>query len=193
MTFRGFIQVGMRFDARFNMWIPTKQVVRITSHHEYSRHALNSLLTLFALYLISFSPQILFQLPGRPHVLCLYQKDVSSLNDLRPVAFISAVMKVCERVVLCKLDSLVTDYIDPLQFVYRRNRSIGDVVLYALKHIYSLLEKKEKRRRKKAVLYDWCSSIFSSAFNTTTFSGSETFKHEIAITCYFMDLWLPYK
>ncbi len=28
---------------------------------------------------------------------------------------ISAVMKVCEIVVLCKLDSLVKDYIDPLQ------------------------------------------------------------------------------
>ena len=32
---------------------------------------------------------------------------ISSLNGLRPVAHTSAVMKVCERVVLCKLDSLV--------------------------------------------------------------------------------------
>ena len=39
---------------------------------------------------------------------------ISSLNDLRPVTFSSAVMKVYERVVLCKLDSLVKDYIDPL-------------------------------------------------------------------------------
>ena len=55
---------------------------------------------------------------------------ISSLNDLRPVALTSVVMKVCERVVLCKLDSVVKDYTDPLQFAYRRNRSTGGVVLY---------------------------------------------------------------
>ena len=55
---------------------------------------------------------------------------ISSLNDLRLVALTSALMKVCERVVLCKLDSVVKDYTDPLQFAYRRNRSTGGVVLY---------------------------------------------------------------
>ena len=53
------------------------------------------------------------------------------MNDLRPVALTSAVMKVCERVVLCKLEKLVKDYIDPLQFAYRKNRSTDDVVLYS--------------------------------------------------------------
>ena len=66
---------------------------------------------------------------------------ISSLNDLCPVALTSAVMKVCERVVLCKLDSLVKDYIDPLQFAYRRNRNTDDAVLYVLEKIYSHLEK----------------------------------------------------
>ena len=61
---------------------------------------------------------------------------ISSLNDLRPVALTSAVMKVCEQVVLCKVDSLVKDYIDPLQFTYRRNRSTNDSVLYVLENIY---------------------------------------------------------
>ena len=42
------------------------------------------------------------------------------MNDLRPVALTSAVMKVCEQVVLCKLEKLVKDYIDPLQFAYRK-------------------------------------------------------------------------
>ena len=55
---------------------------------------------------------------------------ISSSNDLRPVALTSAVMKVCKRVVLCKLDSLVKDYTDPLQFAYRRNRSIDDAVFF---------------------------------------------------------------
>ena len=85
------------------------------------------------------SPQILYELLGRPYALCPYQKRhvVSSLNDLRPVALTSAVMKVCECVVLCKLDSLVKDYIDPLQTAYRRNRNTDDDVLYVLENIYS--------------------------------------------------------
>ena len=66
---------------------------------------------------------------------------ISSLNVLRPVALTSAVMKVCEQVVLRKLDSLVKEYIDPLQFAYRRNRSADDAVLYVSENIYSHLEK----------------------------------------------------
>ena len=42
------------------------------------------------------------------------QPVISSMNDLHPVALTSAVMKVCERMVLCKLEKLVKDYIDPL-------------------------------------------------------------------------------
>ena len=68
------------------------------------------------------------------------------MNDLRPVAFTSAVMKVCEYVVLCKLEKLVKDYIDPLQFDYRKNRSTGDAVLYSLENIYSHLEKSTSTR-----------------------------------------------
>ena len=45
------------------------------------------------------------------------------MNDLTFVALTSAAMKVCERVVLCKLEKLVKDYLDPLQFAYRKNRS----------------------------------------------------------------------
>ena len=63
---------------------------------------------------------------------------IPSSNDIRHVPLTSVVMKVC---VLCKLDSLVKDYIDPLQFAYRRNRSTDDVVLYVLENIYSHLEK----------------------------------------------------
>ena len=71
---------------------------------------------------------------------------ISSMNDLRPVALTSAVMKVCERVVLCKLEKLVKDYLDPLQFAYRKNRSTDDAVLYSLENIYSHLEEKKNRK-----------------------------------------------
>ena len=66
------------------------------------------------------------------------------MNDLRPIALTSVVMKVCECVVLCKLEKLVKDYTDPLQFAYRKNRSTDDVVLYSLENIYSQLEKNRK-------------------------------------------------
>ena len=84
---------------------------------------------------------------------------ISSMNDLRPVALISAVMKVCERVVLCKLEKLIKDYIDPLQFAYRKNRNTDDAVLYSLENIYSHLEKTGSTVR--LLFFD-----FSSAFNT---------------------------
>ena len=54
---------------------------------------------------------------------------ISSMNDLCPVALTSAVIKVCERVVLCKLEKLVKDYLDPLQCAYRKNKSTDDAVL----------------------------------------------------------------
>ena len=90
------------------------------------------------------------------HRVCTKTPVISSLND-RPVALTSAVMKVCERVVLCKLDSLVKDYIDPLQFAYRKNRITYDAVLYVLESIYSHLEKAGSSAR--LMFFDF-SSVF---------------------------------
>ena len=84
---------------------------------------------------------------------------ISSMNDLRPVALTSAVMKVCERVVLCKLENIVRDYLDPLQFAYRKNRSTDDAVLYSLENIYSHLEKKKTGSTVRIMFFD-----FSIAF-----------------------------
>ena len=84
---------------------------------------------------------------------------ISSMNDLRLVALTSTVMKVCERVVLCKLGKLLKDYINPLQFAYRKNRGTDDAVLYSLENIYSHLEKTGSTVR---LMF----AHFSSAFNT---------------------------
>ena len=62
-------------------------------------------------------------------------------------------MKVCEHVVVCKLEKLVKDYIDPLQFAYRKNRST-DAVLYSLENIYT-------GNTVRLMFFN-----FSSAFNT---------------------------
>ena len=100
------------------------------------------------------------------------------MNDFRRVALTSAVMKVCERVVLCKLKKLVKEYIDPLQFAYRKNKSSDDAVLHSLENIYSHLDKTGSTVR--LMFFD-----FSSA---ATFTCSKTFKHETTVIRYFMDL-----
>ena len=82
MTFKGSIQMRTRFGASFSMWIPTKPLAQITLHHEYLRHVLNSLLTFFALYLMHVSPQILFQLLGKLHALCLLGDSGGVVNSL---------------------------------------------------------------------------------------------------------------
>ena len=59
------------------------------------------------------------------------------MNDLRPVALTSAVMKV---VVLCKLENLVTDYTDPLPFTYRRT---DDALIHLRKYILTFRENRK--------------------------------------------------
>ena len=68
-------------------------------------------------------------------------------------------MKVFERIVLVHLQAKVYNYIDPLQFAYRKNRGVDDVLLHLLNNVYSHLEKKGSSIR--LMFYD-----FSSAFNT---------------------------
>ncbi len=47
---------------------------------------------------------------------------VTGLNDYRPVALISVVMKVLERLVLAHLKRITDPVLDPMQFAYRANR-----------------------------------------------------------------------
>ena len=49
---------------------------------------------------------------------------VKAMSDLRPVALTSAIMKTFERVVLSQLQSLVADFLVPLQFAYRKGRGV---------------------------------------------------------------------
>ncbi len=59
----------------------------------------------------------------------------SCLNDYRPVALTSIVMKVFERLVKNHICSSIPVTLDPLQFVYRQNRSTDD----AISHMQSSL------------------------------------------------------
>ncbi|XP_062852418.1 GDNF family receptor alpha-like [Trichomycterus rosablanca] len=58
--------------------------------------------------------------------------NISGLNDYRPVALTSVVMKVFERLILAYLKTITNSLLDPLQFAYRANRSVDDAVNVAL-------------------------------------------------------------
>ena len=85
--------------------------------------------------------------------------NVKVMNDYRPIALTPCIMKVFEKCFIVQLQALTSKYIDPLQFAYRKNRSVDDALLYVLNNIYSHLEKAGSSVR--VMFYD-----FSSAFNT---------------------------
>ena len=85
--------------------------------------------------------------------------QINCLNDLRPVALTSHIMKVFERLFLRKFRPLVSDFQDPLQFAYRARVGVDDALLYMLHSVSSHLEKTASYVR--IMFFD-----FSSAFNT---------------------------
>ena len=83
----------------------------------------------------------------------------STLNDYRPIALTSVLMKSLERLVLRMLKEEAKDELDSLQFAYRHNRGVEDAVL-ALIHD-SLAHINNKGSYVRILYVD-----FSSAFNT---------------------------
>ncbi|MBN3314359.1 RTJK polymerase, partial [Atractosteus spatula] len=65
----------------------------------------------------------------------------SVLNDYRPVALTSHVMKALERLVLSHLRPLVSSSLDTLQFAYQPNVGVKDAIIYMLQRAYSHLDK----------------------------------------------------
>ena len=86
----------------------------------------------------------------------IYKK---SMNDYRPVALTSVIMKCFERLVLHHLKSVLPRNLDPFQFAYRTNRSVEDAITVALHSILSHLDTRNSYVRLLFV-------DFSSAFNT---------------------------
>ncbi|XP_061633141.1 uncharacterized protein LOC133479775 [Phyllopteryx taeniolatus] len=84
---------------------------------------------------------------------------ISGLNDYRPVALTSVVMKSFERLVLDHLKSVTGPLLDPLQFAYQANRSADDAVNMGL---HFILEHLDSAGTYARILF----VDFSSAFNT---------------------------
>ncbi len=86
-------------------------------------------------------------------------KDITGLNDYRPVALTSVVMKSFEKLVLAHLKDITGPLLDLLQFAYRANRSVEDAVNMGLHYVLQHLDRPGAYVR--IVFVD-----FSSAFNT---------------------------
>ena len=93
----------------------------------------------------------LIPVPKKPH-----PKD---LNDFRPVALTSHIMKTMERLVLQVLRPQVRHARDPLQFAYQEKVGVDDAITYLLHRTHSHLDKGKSAVR--IMFFD-----FSSAFNT---------------------------
>ena len=76
-------------------------------------------------------------------VICpvLKKKNPSSLNDYRPVALTSIVMKCFEKLVLRRLLTFTNEHLDPLQFAYKPHRGTDDVILTVLHSAFLHLDK----------------------------------------------------
>ncbi len=80
------------------------------------------------------------------------------LQDFRPVALTSLVVKNLEKILKDEVLTLVEGKLDPLQFAYQRNKGVDDAKLFILDKIYKHLEKPKSHAR---LLF----ADFSSAFN----------------------------
>ncbi len=82
----------------------------------------------------------------------------NELNDFRPVALTSLVMKTFEKLLKDEIVSLVFGKMDPLQFAHQARKSVDDAKIFILDRIFKHLEKTDSYAR---LLF----AIFSSAFN----------------------------
>ncbi len=87
------------------------------------------------------------------------KSKITGLNDYRPVALMSVVMKSYEKLVLAHLKDITGPLLDPLQFAYRANRSVDDAVNMGLHYVLQHLDRPGAYVRILFV-------DFSLAFNT---------------------------
>ena len=84
-----------------------------------------------------FKENITIHVPKRTPVSCL--------NDYRPVALTSVIMKCLEKLVISFIQHNIPATLDPLQFAYRAKRSVDDAISLALHTALVLLENRNKK------------------------------------------------
>ncbi|KAL0173630.1 hypothetical protein M9458_029598, partial [Cirrhinus mrigala] len=99
---------------------------------------------------------------------------ITGLNDYRPVALTSVIMKSLEQLVLTYLKDITGPLFDPLQFAYRANRSVDDAVNLGLHFILQHLDRPGTYMRILFV-------DFSSAFNTIILTLLQTKLNRLSV------------
>ncbi|KAK3549938.1 hypothetical protein QTP86_016875, partial [Hemibagrus guttatus] len=107
-------------------------------------------------------------------ILVPKKPKISGLNNYRPVALTSVVMKSFERLVLVYLKDITGPLLDPHQFAYRANRSVDDAVNMGMHYILQHLDRPGNYARILFV-------DFSSAFNTIIPDRLQTKLMEISV------------
>ncbi len=100
----------------------------------------------------SFKKSIIIPVPKNSKPSCL--------NDYRPVAFTSIVMKVFERLLKNHICSSIPDFLGHLQFAYRPNRSTDDTISQVLHSSLTHIDSKNGNYVRLLFI------DYSSAFNT---------------------------
>ena len=90
------------------------------------------------------------------------------LNDYRPVALTSVIMKCFEFLFKINMQSILPDGFDKYQFAYRKNRSVEDAISILVHEILKHLESKNASTFHRSSLY-LCRQ--SSSFNNSLFES----------------------
>ena len=123
--------------------------------------------------------------PGSPRALRL--PSSSRLNDYRPVALTSIVMKVSAKLVLQVLQLVTDSQFDPLQFAYRVNRSVDDAVSLTLHRVLEHLETAGSYAR---ILFIDYSSAFNTVVPQKLFDKLVTMKVDLQLCRWVLDFLL---
>ncbi len=79
-----------------------------------------------------FKHSTIIRVPKKPFI--------TGLNDYRPVALTSVIMKSFKRLMLAHLKDITGPLLNPLQFAYRANRSVDNAVHMGLQYILQHLD-----------------------------------------------------
>eukprot|EP00061_Rhincodon_typus_P007252 g28771.t1 len=110
-----------------------------------------------------FKKSTIIPAPKKTHAMCL--------NDNRPMALTSIIMKCFERLVMTHVNSSIPACLDPLQLTYQCNRSTKDAISLALQSSLEHLDKKDTYVR--LLLIDNCST-FNTIIPSRLISNSKT-------------------
>ena len=119
--------------------------------------------------------EILIPVPKKP--------KVKALNDFRPVALTSVVMKVLERLVLMHEKSGTNSSMDPLQFAYGETQCTDGAIALALHFVMQQLESPGRYARILFVDYN-------SAISKVKASPTVTRRIDMLSTFLYSDHWL---